>query len=126
MKKVIVIISIFTLVIFLGMGVFKLLINTVFNSKTCHQYNIDNIELRTGINIPSVIDVECKCEEGYKNSIFVLNTEEIDIQNYLVSNNFKKDESGFFSALGESRHSIWYACFNEENSELSVELNYLD
>ena len=57
---------------------------------------------------------------------FVLNTEEIDIQNYLVSNNFKKDERGFFSTLGKSRHSIWYACFNEENSELSVELNYLD
>jgi len=51
MSKVLKIIGLVVLGVLLFMGSFKLLVRHIFNRQDCERFNIDNIELRTGINV---------------------------------------------------------------------------
>ena len=70
------------------------LVYAIRESNSCKQFNIDNIEVRTGIDIPSIhrtpdcfsciLDKEMNTKINY----FKIRTDEIDMDKYLERNSF--------------------------------------
>lgn len=97
----------------------------IYNQETCAQFNIDNIELRTGIDIPKITDVICdyKATEKTKVSVFTLNHLTLNFDYYITRNKFVK-EGDFYVNRGERADTKWDARLNEENMKLTVSLVY--
>ena len=59
----------------------RALVKNIYQSMDCDQFNIDHIELRTGINIPSVQRNYCELIDSVRSVSFqvLLNTEELEI-----------------------------------------------
>ena len=90
MSKVLKIIGLVVLGVLLFMGSFKLLVRHIFNRQDCERFNIDNIELRTGINVPPISDCDCRVTDNTKLSTFKLDTSVVDIASYAEINGFDK------------------------------------
>ena len=82
MIKALKIIGLVALGVLVFMGSFKLLVRHIFNRQDCERFNIDNIELRTGVNVPSISDCDCRVTENMKLSTFILDTTVVDIGSY--------------------------------------------
>ena len=94
-----------------------------YNSTGCEQFNIDNIEVRTGIDIPPVTDnINCNSDGHIKMASFVIK-EEVDIRDYIQKNDFIKSENSYENK-GENETSKWNATLNLEARKLSVQLIY--
>ncbi len=103
----------------------KSLISHIYKRVDCEQFNIDNIELRTGINIPSIRDVECECNEAktLKTNTFILNSDIVDLPDYISKNKFKL-EDGQYKNIGKRKDTEWEAVLNTETSELKIVIKY--
>ncbi|MEM1121380.1 MAG: hypothetical protein AAGJ18_13090 [Bacteroidota bacterium] len=103
----------------------KGLVNHIYNRTDCEQFNIDNIEVRTGIDIPAVSDVTCefKSTENTKISVFILDKSVLDFDYYIQRNKFIR-EGDFYVNAGERTDTKWNARLNKENLELRVALTY--
>lgn len=64
----------------------------IYESRSCSWANIDNIELRTNIDIPNTIDCNCSynTETDSKTAIFTLEMDSITIIKYADKNGFKR------------------------------------
>lgn len=125
MKILIKTLAILSIIILLGFAGCKGMMNHIYNRTDCMQFNIDNIELRTGIDIPAVSDVVCdfKESERMKVSVFTLEKASLDLTHYIDRNNFV-DQGAFYVNAGEREDTKWNASLNKENLELTVELEY--
>ena len=88
MKKILLILSAISLFLTLvGFGFYGFS-KMIYNSCDCERFNIDNIELRTGINIPSIKDTECTYDQTTKTkkATFIIDTEKVDIEDYILKN----------------------------------------
>ena len=114
-----------TLFFFLGAIGCKSLIGHIYNRVDCEQFNIDNVEVRTGINIPAVTDVECQCDEAktIKTNTFILNSDLVDMNDYVSKNKFQL-EDGQYKNIGKREDTEWEAILNTETSELKVVIKY--
>lgn len=124
MKKVLIVggsIALFCLLFMLGC---RTLISTISNSNDCKRFNIDNIEVHTGIDIPSVTDVSCIYNDGIKDVTFVLDTSKIEMEEYILKNKLE-NKNGIFSAHGTSKKSKWNVQLNKETAALDVHIEYL-
>jgi len=125
MKRVLWILSAIAILLFLFIGSFHLLAYSMFNTNSCTQFNIDNIELRTGINIPEINDVNCENTNTTKRSEFILHAKDLEINDYLKKNNFTYNGE-FYENTGESKKTIWDASFYKEDNRLIINLTYKD
>lgn len=99
--------SIVIAVISIGYLGMKTLTTGVYQSRSCDWANIDNIESRTMINIPSIADCECSYSEksDCKLAVFTLDLDTEDILNYVALNGFEpvdKPAPELIAALGNN------------------------
>ena len=125
MKKLGIILGSIALLILLFMAGCRALIYTIGNSNTCEQFNIDNIELRTGIDIPATTNVDCIYNDGIKDVVFTLDTNEVVIPEYLSRNKFEQS-GGKFVNNGEKKRTKWEATYDKKRAELTMHLVYKD
>ena len=123
MKTVFIIIGPIGLLILMFMGSVKLLAIHIYNRTDCDRFNIDNVELRTGIDIPNIQSNECNCSEGLKSNTFVLDLDSGKLERYIQRNKFIAHEALFINK-GETEYSSWSAIFNPSTNELKIDLSY--
>lgn len=104
---------------------FRSLVSHIYDHVDCEQFNIDNIEVRTGIDIPAVTDVDCSCNEQktVKTSTFVLDIGQVDLDHYVTRNKFKA-VNGQYENTGERKDTRWKATLDKERHELTVRVEY--
>ena len=124
MIKVFKVIAVLLLAAVMFMSGFVLLTKHIFNRKDCVRFNIDNIEVRTGINVPSVTDCDCEATQYDKRSTFTIDTTNTNLATYIVKNGFEKGDNIYFKE-GENDKTIWKAYLNTETAELRFNIHYL-
>lgn len=129
MKKVVIIVSVialfFSLVGFGFYGFSKI----IYNSCDCERFNIDNIELRTGINIPSIKNVDCIYNEATKTkkSTFMIDTEKVDIKDYILKNKLvKSDAEDFYVKSNDIKSHSYKGILDKNTGKLDIEIIYKD
>ncbi len=125
MKNILIVASSIALFLILLLGGCRALIYTIANSNTCERFNIDNIEVRTGIDIPSVMNVDCMYENGLKNVTFTLDTSKVKIEEYLNRNKFIWQDSMYINN-GERERTKWHAEYRKELAALKMKIVYKD
>lgn len=106
------------------MGGCRVLSKQIFNKQSCESFNIDNIELRTGIDIPKVKDYTCTCADGIKDSTFELDLTEEEFESYVSRNKFVKTDSALIKQ-NETEHTKWMAVLNPTSKSLAIHIEYL-
>ena len=129
MKKVLIIIStialFFTLVGFGFYGLSKI----IYNCCSCEQFNIDNIELRTGINIPSIKDVECTYDETTrtKKATFIIDSIKVNLDEYIQSNKLINSNSEeLYHKSNDTKNHSYKGTLNRTTGKLDIEIIYKD
>ncbi|MEM1325466.1 MAG: hypothetical protein AAGI23_05905 [Bacteroidota bacterium] len=99
----------------------------IYNRTDCERFNIDNIELRTGINVPQVLAEECACQTDgkLKQTSFVIDTSVVDINDYISSQNWSLSSDGQYIASSINDRSEWQAQLDPQTAKLSFEIRYL-
>jgi len=120
--KILLIISVLTLLGFAGCKGF---INHIYNRTDCEQMNIDNIELRTGIDIPAVSNVVCefKTAEKTKVAVFTLDKAKVDLTHYTTKNDFIQKGNQYVKS-GERTDTKWDASLDATTWDLTVSVQY--
>ena len=115
------------LVLLLGIITFVIGINLfgkfIYNKQSCHSYNIDNIELRTGVNIPAVELIECSCIDNKKLAIFKIDARKVDFDVYIIKNKLDLKD-GLYIKTGNNKYSEYRVILDQEQAELHIELTY--
>ena len=113
------------ILLFLGFAGCKGFINHIYNRTDCEQMNIDNIELRTGIDIPAVSNVVCefKTAEQTKVAVFTLDKVKVDLAHYTASNNFIQKGNQYIKS-GERTDTKWDARLDATTWDLTVSVQY--
>lgn len=111
------------LAIVLLMGGCKALNTHIYACQDCERFNIDNIELRTGLNIPSVTAVECNYENNIKMAKFLLDVDKFDLSEYISKNELSLEDDMYFKR-GEREDTKWLVALDAETAELFVTINY--
>lgn len=129
MKKILLILSaillFFTLV---GFGIYGFS-KVIYNSCDCDRFNIDNIELRTGINIPVVKNIECNYDETTKTkkSTFIIDTETVNIEDYIQKNKLEKaDDDNLYIKSNDIKSHSYNVILNKVTGKLEAEINFKD
>lgn len=127
MKKVFLILSaiaiFFTIIGFGFYGFSKL----IYNSCSCERFNIDNIELRTGINIPKIKKVECNYNENTKTkkSSFIIDTEKVNLEDYILKNKLVKSGSyELYIKSNDTENHSYKGILDKNTGELDIEIIY--
>ncbi len=122
LNKALITISVLLLLGFVGC---KSLINHIYNRTDCERFNIDNIEVRTGIDIPPVSEVICEFKESERTkvAVFTLERASLDLARYVKRNDFV-DKGAFYLNTGEREDTKWNARLDKEHLELKVSLVY--
>ncbi len=125
MKEATKILIILVTIIFFGFTGIKSFTNHIYNRTDCEQMNIDNIELRTGIDIPAVSKVVCefKTAEQRKVSVFTLDKEQVDLAYYTNRNDFIQKGNQYIKS-GERADTKWVASLDATTWELTVSVQY--
>ncbi|MFA9390678.1 MAG: hypothetical protein ACERKD_12770 [Prolixibacteraceae bacterium] len=124
LKKIFISLAIIVAFLLLFMGGCVGLSKYIFSCKGCQQFNIDNTELRTGIDIPSVNSVDCNSDGHIKVSTFVIDTSSLNMKEYISTNRFKFTD-GLYRKSGENVKTKWEASLNALSAELTVKIEYL-
>ena len=100
------------------------LVTSIFNRHDCERFNIDNIEVRTGRDIPAVTDCDCKSENMTKTSVFTLDTSVIQVAEYREKHKFIATDS-LYIRQDSNEYTKWKATLNHKTAELSFILHYI-
>ena len=102
-----------------------MLVSNIYNRMECERFNIDNIEVRTGIDIPKVTSAVCECDnlEKIKTSHFTIDTKVVNIKDYVAKNRFVLKE-GIYIQKGEREDTKWLATLDQSSNELMVRVEY--
>jgi hypothetical protein len=129
MKKVLLILSAIALFLTLVGFAFYGFSKMIYNSCDCERFNIDNIELRTGINIPSIKDTECTYDETTKTkkATFIIDTEKVDIEDYILENELvKSDAENLYVKSNDIKSHSYKGVLNKKTGKLDIEIIYKD
>ncbi len=103
---------------------FNALAKHIFNRIDCKRFNIDNIEVRTGVNVPEIDSFKCSCEDYIKQSSFILGST-LNLEEYIDKNAFQKID-GMYQKQNSNKYTKWKALLDKEKRELSFIIEYLD
>lgn len=129
MKKVLIIISAIVLFFTLAGFGFYGLSKMIYNSCSCERFNIDNIELRTGINIPSIKDNECTYDEATKTkkATFIIDVEKVNIEDYILKNELLKSETeDLYVKSNDIKSHSYKGVLDKKTGKLDIEIIYKD
>jgi len=124
MKKGIIIIVSIVAFVALFLLAFNGLAKHIFNRTDCERFNIDNIEVRTGVNVPKVDSYDCSCSDFVKQASFILDSK-LDLVEYIEKNRFE-EVNGIYQKQNNNQYTNWRAKLNTESRELSFSIEYLD
>ena len=124
MVKSIKIIGLIVLMMVILMGGCRVLVKGIFNRKDCESFNIDNIEVRTGIDIPKTAGCDCVSDGKTKTAEFVIDKSKVELNDYIAKQGFIKKDS-IYELSDESDHTKWTAKLNKKTAELKFILHYL-
>lgn len=110
--------------ILLFMGGCRVLSKHIFNRQDCDRFNIDNIEMRTGIDIPAIEKASCECGPGTKDSEFTLALEPNEYDYYLTRNKFELKDDLYINEK-KDEYTKWSAVLDTSTQNLKVHLDYL-
>lgn len=125
MKKLLIGLTALVLLMVMLYGGLHLFGKIIYDSQSCDMYNIDNIELRTGINVPQISSTDCECKDNRKFSKFVIDTSKVDIDDYISRNDFTLIDDLYIKE-NDTKNSTYKVVFNKKTAELSVDLTYKD
>lgn len=99
----------------------------IYNKKDCLEFNIDHIEVRTGINIPKVTFADCEMNEKQTNrkATYIIDKTQVDLNTWLTKNKFQKTDSLYLNR-GQKKDHGWIAKFDPIESTLVVDISYTD
>jgi len=95
---------------------------TIYNSMDCDRFNIDHIELRTGINIPSVTRLDCQIEDNQRIAEFDVHISGEDKEQY-IRRYFKWNGMTYY-AQGKDPNTEWSASYDTLTNRLQLQLDY--
>jgi hypothetical protein len=124
-KKILIVIGALALIVLLFMGGTRLLIRHIYNRTDCGMFNIDNIELRTGIDIPDINESNCKSDGKIKRCEFTLDMNKIRLSHYVERNGFSQEDS-LFVRRGEREDTKYEVKLDPLSAKLFVEIVYKD
>ena len=110
--------------ILLFMGGCRTLTKHIFQRQDCARFNIDNIELRTGIDIPATKSANYECAPGSKDAEFTLNLKPEEIDDYITRNKFILKD-GLYVNTNENEYTKWYAVLDLSTQNLKIHLDYI-
>ena len=101
----------------------KTLTSTIYQSMDCDQFNIDHIELRTGIDVPKIKRRYCQLNDSTRIVEFevLLNSEEL--KSY--SAKYFNWDAPLFTAEGRRSDTEWQASLDTTSRALIFTINYL-
>lgn len=129
MKKIYLIISAIVLFCTLAGFGFYSFSKMIYNRCDCERFNIDNIELRTGINIPKIKNVYCSYNENTKtkNSSFIIDTEKVDLDDYILKNKLAKSKlSELYIKSNDTESHSYKGVLDKNTGKLAIEIIYKD
>ena len=131
---------------FMGVGAFC---DKIYKSRDCEFANIDNIEMHSRIDIPEIIDCDCRYDARVtaKKVTFTIDTANTDLDAFVKSNRFEKlgpdqtlhqslafatdlkpDNDHLFYRSNENSHrpgrDLYRMVLNRETGKLWVYLQY--
>jgi len=95
---------------------------TIYNSMDCDRFNIDHIELRTGINIPSVTRLDCQIEDNQRIAEFDVHISGEDKEQYTLR--YFKWNGMTYYAQGNDPNTEWSASYDTLTNRLHIQLYY--
>jgi len=122
LKSLAIIIVTIILVPLLFMQGCRSLAKTMYRSMDCDQFNIDHIELRTGINVPKIERNYCTLEDDVRTVSFQLLEDDAYRTEY-VADYFQWADS-LYAAFGQGKHTNWSATLDTATNELTFRLQY--
>ena len=102
----------------------KSVVKTIYNSMDCDQFNIDHIELRTGIDIPKVTRNFCHLDDTSRSISFEVLLDPAGLSAY--SAKYFEWDSTLFKAKGQRRDTKWNASLDTSTSVLIFNLFYIE
>lgn len=127
MKKFLLIAGITVFVFGGGFLALRGLLGKIYHSCTCYRFNIDNIEMRAHINIPSVDSGNCEFDELalVKTNVFYLSMDQ-NLKNYAKKNKFQRVTDSTYVHVGEQEDHSWDAKLNTNTGQLDVVIDYVN
>ncbi len=123
MKKAFIIFTVLAVLVISTLFGLQSFIKHIYNRTDCVRYNIDNIELRTGINIPAVLDVDCNSNDSIKTSVFVLDTTQVNVEEYITKNELVLQNDRYVKS-NDNENTKWSAELDMATKALTVVLEY--
>lgn len=101
----------------------KTLTSTIYQSMDCDQFNINHIELRTGIDVPKIKRMDCQLSNSARTVEFevLMNAEELDA----YSAKYFNWDLTLFVAEGQRSATRWQARLDTSSRALIFHLYYL-
>ncbi|MGB1735849.1 MAG: hypothetical protein ACPHGZ_05470 [Schleiferiaceae bacterium] len=96
----------------------------IYWSMDCDQFNIDHIELRTGIDIPKITRNYCELSPTHRKVSFELHKSGKDKAQYAATY-FDYSGDHLFSASGTRKDHQWFATLDTTTNELIFIIHYL-
>lgn len=122
-RRLLIIITVVIAVPLLLMQGCRSLVKNIYNSMNCNQFNIDHIELRTGINVPQITRNYCELTDTSRRVSFQLLKTGKEKAAY-AEKYFTWSEKNFFISAGRDEFTRWFASLDTVTSELIFELYY--
>nr|WP_321223043.1 hypothetical protein [uncultured Psychroserpens sp.] len=123
MKKVFLVVTVLFTIFAAFYGAIHLFGRYIYNTQSCELFNIDNIELRTGVNIPEITSSDCDCHNNHKEAKFIINKQEVDLENYVSKNNFRLVHD-LYVKENDNENSTYRVTLNKQTAELIINLTY--
>nr|WP_321228466.1 hypothetical protein [uncultured Psychroserpens sp.] len=114
------VLAIFLIAIYGGLHFFG---NLIYNTQSCNRFNIDNIELRTGVNIPEIVTSDCECKDNNKISKFIIDSVKVDLDDYISKNKFTR-VGNLYVKENDNSNSTYKVTFEKQTAELIINLTY--
>lgn len=99
------------------------LMKNIYNSMDCNQFNIDHIELRTGIDVPQIKSNYCELTDTSRTVSFQLLKTGEDKKAY-AQKYFRWTKGSLFVQEGSNSDTRWSARLDTVTSELVFKLHY--
>jgi hypothetical protein len=139
--------------VIVGYGNRARLFNSAMNSNSCQRYNVDNVELRTSIDIPAIERENCSCildeAANTKTNYFKIRTDAVDMDRYVERNSFisinetnldltifgklaiipkitPDNSQSFYYHSGKGKNTDWLGIVDKNSGDLWVYMKYND
>ncbi len=96
---------------------------TIYQSMDCDQFNIDHIELRTGIDVPKIKRKYCQLNDSTRTVEFEVLLNSKELKSY--STKYFHWDAPLFTAEGRRSDTEWQASLDTSNRALIFNINYL-